>query len=78
MLAKTLRTFLLSTNLWWNIVMDDWNLDEVREKLLQHCKFTTLPDNIQGMACDVGLTFSVGDTTPQLTIIEQDNQNWWH
>ena len=25
-LAKTLPPFV--SNLWWNIVMDDWNLDE--------------------------------------------------
>ena len=32
------------------------------------------PKDSQGMTNNVGLTFSVGDTTPQFTIsIEQDN-----
>ena len=32
------------------------------------------PHTLQGMANDVGLTFSVGNTTPRVTIsIEQDN-----
>ena len=31
----------------------------------------------QGMTKNVGLTFSVGDTTPRFTnIIEQENWNW--
>ena len=33
--------------------------------------------NLQGMTDDVGLTSSVGDTTPRFTIsIEQENHNW--
>ena len=35
--------------------------------------------NSQEVTNDVGLTFSVGDTTPQFTIsIGQENKNWWH
>jgi hypothetical protein len=34
----------------------------------------SLPENLQGMINIVGLTFSVGDTTPRFTnSIEQDN-----
>ena len=33
----------------------------------------------QRMTIIVGLTFSVGDTTPQFTIsIEEYSQSWWH
>jgi hypothetical protein len=35
------------------------------------------PKSSQGMRNNVGLTFSVGDPTPQFTFdIEQDNYNW--
>ena len=37
-LAKTLPCF--SSNLWWNIITDDWNLDEnllAKWQKLQHC-----------------------------------------
>ena len=35
-------TFTFVSNLWWNIVMDDWTLDEnhlvSKGQHLQHCK----------------------------------------
>ena len=40
------------TNMWWNIVMDDWNLDEEslsKWQYLQHCKFTIPNFFLQGM-----------------------------
>ena len=49
-LAKTLPS--LVSNLRWNIVTDDWKLDE----------------NLQGMTNNVGLPFSVGDTTLRIPI----------
>ena len=51
------------TNLWWNIVMDDWNLDEKSLstwQYLQHCNAQIV---LQEMTNTVRLTFSVGDTT---------------
>ena len=58
-LAKTLPSPII--NLWWHIVMDDWNLDE---KTLSKW---------QGMTNNVGWTFSVGDTRLWCTIsVEQD------
>ena len=36
-----------------------------------------IPQKLQGLANNVGLTFSVGDTILKFTIsIEQDNYNW--
>jgi hypothetical protein len=74
-LAETLAS--LVTNLWWNIVMDDWNLNEkplVKWQQLQHCKSTIPQMFLQGMTNNIGSTFSVGDTTPRFTIsIEQNN-----
>ena len=62
-LAKTLRS--LVSHLRWNIVMDDWNLDEIPPPPKK---------KVQGMINNVGLIFSVGDTTPRVTLnIEQDN-----
>jgi hypothetical protein len=75
-LAKTLASLVI--NLWWNIVMDDWNLDEKslgKWQQLWQCRPIT-PQEIksQTMTNNVGLAFSVGDTTPRFTIsIEQDN-----
>ena len=79
-LAKTLLS--LVNNLWWTIVMDDWNLDEKRLgkwQQLQHCKLITPQKIWQWMTNDVVLTFSVGNTTPWFIIsIEEDDQYWWH
>ena len=64
LLAKTLPS--LVSNLWWNMVMDDWNLDEKllgKWQYLQHCKSIIPQKNLQGMRNNVGLTFTVGDTT---------------
>ena len=44
--------------------MDDWNLDEKllgKRQQLQHCE-SIIPQNLQRMTNDVGLTISVGDT----------------
>ena len=42
---------------------------------LQHCKSMIPPKKLQGTTNNVGLTFSVGDTTPWLTIsIEQGKE----
>jgi hypothetical protein len=39
-----------------------------------NCNIYDLPKDLQGRTNNVGLTFSVGDTIPQITIsIEQDN-----
>ena len=38
-----------------------------------HCKSMNLPKHLQGMTNDVGLTFSVGDTSSRFIIsIEKD------
>jgi hypothetical protein len=60
----------LVNNLWWKNITDDWKLDE---KSLG--KRQVIPNKkLQGMTNNVGLAFSVGDTTSQFTIsIEQDN-----
>ena len=65
------------TDLWWNIVIDGWNLVE---KLLskwhyqQHSISMMSKLYLVGMTNIVKLTFSVGDSTPRLSInIEQDN-----
>ena len=57
-----------------NIVMNDWILDEKSLDKLQHY-ISVIPKKIvRGIANDDGLTFSIGDTTPRLTIsIEQDD-----
>ena len=81
-LAKTLPSFL--NNFWWNVVMDDWNVDANQlvsgeYRSLQH--FLSLIPRLffQGMTYNVGLAFSVSDTTQQFKImIKQNNQNWWH
>jgi hypothetical protein len=74
-LAKTLPA--LVNNLWWNVVMDDWNLDEkslVKWQWSQHYKSIIRSENLQEMTNNVGLAFSVGDTTRWFTInTEQDN-----
>ena len=54
-LAKTLPS--LVNNLWWNIAMGDWNLDEKslgKRQWLQHCKFVNHPKKLQGMTNNVG------------------------
>ena len=55
----------------------DCNLDEIlicKWQYLQHYKSTIPSKHLQGMTNNIGLIFSVGDTTPQFTIsIEQDN-----
>ena len=39
-LAKTY--FSLVNNLWWNIVMDDWNLDEIPHVSNNNCNTANL------------------------------------
>ena len=74
-LAKTLPS--LVNNLWWNIVMDDWNLDEKSLDKWQYSQQhnSIIPQKVlQRMTNNAGLTFSVGDTTLRFTIgIEQYN-----
>ena len=74
-LAKTLPSLL--NYLWWNIVMGDWNVDEIllgKWQLLRHCKSVIPPRNLQGTTNNLGLAFSVGDAIPRFRIsIEQDN-----
>ena len=78
--AKTLSS--LVRNWLWNIVMDDWKLDEKsldKWQQLQHCKFIIHPRKFnkikwRGMTNNVGFTLSVGETTPRFTIsVEQVN-----
>ena len=61
--------------------MDGWILDETslgKWQYLQHRK-STIPQKLQRMTNNVGLTFNVGDNVSRVTIvIEQDNQNWLH
>ena len=62
-LAKTLPSPV--NKLCWSSVMDDWNLDDkplAKWQQLQHSK-SIIPPNLQGMTNNVGLTFTVGDTT---------------
>ena len=63
--------------MWWYVVVDDWNLDDKslsKQRNLQHFKSTMPKILLQGMTNTIGLTFSVGDTTPRFTIsIEQDH-----
>ena len=75
-LAKTMSS--LVANLWWNIVMDDWKLDEKSTGkwrwLQQRNSIILLQNDYKDWLINVGLRFSVGDTIPQFTIsIEQDN-----
>jgi hypothetical protein len=63
----------LVNNLWWNITMNDWNLDEEafdEEASDNDCNTINLkfPKISQGIATNVGLTFSVGDTISWFTI----------
>jgi len=61
---------------WWDIITDDWELDEICLVSDGNCNYVNLqsPKKLQGMTINVGLTFGVGDTRPQLTIsIEKDN-----
>ena len=44
------------TNMWWDIVMDDWNLDE-RTLGKWH------PKLLEGITNNGGLTFGVGEPT---------------
>ena len=68
-LAKTLPP--LVNNLWWNIVMDAWNLDENH---LASDNNYNIVENLQEMTNNVGLAYSVGDTILRFTLsIEQDN-----
>ena len=81
MLAKTLRSLVI--NLWWNIVLDFWNLDKNHFSewhfLLQYKSIIPTLFFLPRMTNNVGLTSSVGDTIQCFTIsIEQGNQNWWH
>jgi hypothetical protein len=72
-LAKTTPSFV--NNLWWNIVMDGWNLDESHLISDSNCNTINLysPQKIQGMTNNVWLTFSVGGTIPRFIIsIDQD------
>ena len=53
------------------------NLDEEslgKWQWLQHCNSKIPSQKVEGMTTNVGSTFSVGDTIPQITIsIEQNN-----
>ena len=73
--AKTMPS--LVNNLSWDIVMDDWDLDEKtlgKWQYLQHYKPIIPHKKLQVMTNNVGLTFSVGDTILRFTIsIGQDN-----
>ena len=74
-LAKPLPS--LANNLQWNIVMDDWELDEKslgKLQQLQHCNFLVPQEIYKGLTNNVGSKFSVGDTTPWFTVsIDRDN-----
>ena len=65
----------LSATVWWNFIMDDWNLNEKplgKWQYLQHYKFIICQENYKEWQIMLGLTFSVGDTTLQFKIsIEQ-------
>ena len=64
-LAKSLPS--LFSNLWWNIAMDDQNLDEKslgKQHQLHHCKPTIPLEYYKEWQNNVGLIISVGDTTP--------------
>ena len=52
----------LVSNLWWNIVMDDWHLQIYNAPPPKKIKWN-----------NVGLAFSVGDTMPQFTINIEHN-----
>ena len=68
--AKTLHS--LVNKLWWNIVMDDCNLDENHFVSDIDCNTVNLysPQDLQGMTNNVELAFSVGDTTPRLQLVQ--------
>jgi hypothetical protein len=72
--AKTLPFHF--SNLLWNNVMDNWNSYEKslgKWQFLQHCK-PMIPQNLQEMTNNNGLTFSVGDSIPRFIIsIQQEN-----
>ena len=74
-LAKPLPS--LVSNLWWTIMMDNWNLDEMwvgKWQKLQYCKSITPKTKVLRMTINGGTTFSVGNTTPQFkTSVEQYN-----
>jgi hypothetical protein len=73
-LTKTL--LYLANNLWWNIIMNDWNW--TKNHLVCESNYIYFSQKkLQGIIDNVGLTLSVGDTIPQFTIsIEQDHWNW--
>ena len=57
LVAKTHALFI--GNLWWNIIMGNWELDEKKNHVVNH-------NNLQSFCfykeCKVGLAFTVGDT----------------
>ena len=68
-LAESLPS--LVSNLWWNIIMDDWNLDENHSIGINNCNNVNLQSLkfcLQGLTNNVGLTISVGDIAPWFTI----------
>ena len=70
LLTETLPS--LVNNLWWNIVMDDWNLDG-KVIVIATLSIYIPPTSWRGMTTNVEFTFSVGGTTPRFTIsIEQE------
>ena len=76
LLAKTLPC--LVSRSWWNVVVDDWNLDEKplgqSDSNCNNRKVSIPQKNLQGMTNYVGLTVSGGDTIPRFTLsIGQDN-----
>ena len=75
LLAKILPSLI--NNLWWNIVIDDWTLDEktlCKWQSLQHCKYIIPEKFYNDRQIMLAWHLVAGDTTPQFTInIEQDN-----
>ena len=74
-LAKSLPS--LVSNLWWDVVVDDWNLDEEAFgywQYLKHCE-SIIPQNFtRNDKKMLGYRFSVGDTITLFAIsIEQDD-----
>ena len=60
-------------NLWWTIVMDDWNLDEkthlVSDKVIATLQIYDIPQNIyKEWQIMLGFTLSVGDDPHYTTV----------
>ena len=73
-LAKTLPS--LVNNLWWNIGIGDWNLDDNTLSCDNNRNIESIIpfEYLQGATNNVELTYIVGDAIPWFTIsVEQDN-----